>query len=872
MAPCPDDVRLHPSLLFAWVVVVAACGPTAPPVAVPVVSSSRSEGAPAVSWWFVDPIVPDGETLLADGTRVAWAGRRRVVVRDEMVEDVDGLAPDEIVDMDAEGLAVGAHGLVMRAPHARAPLQPLGRFAKASAAFFAVGRGSALALSKGGHVSRTRDGAHFAETRVPLGPTEQIVHVASDRRGRLLAVTQPQRAYLSVDDGATFTALATPGIGVSRLRRDAAGILVLLADGACAELVDALVVAPCARAWSSVPKPHDPVDVSRLITLFEDRIVESRTNALGRGREGVFVVRDLAGRVVRTTRVEAPEVAVHVGEGRPVLLTFDDHRPLPFVAWSMEGTILEQAASARRASYGAGFAVVSAIDGVRVERSGSSTLVAAAVELGAFVHDVARDRLWVIGGSRSAPSVHVTQASSPELGAWTVVAGTYASSSEASLEPTDGSLRLLRRRQRTYTLLHIDAELHVLSQLHLPDVDAVAFAGARGLASVGGTLIETADGGEHWTTVDGPEARSIECNANGCLLFHPRGTAFRRGWALPFGHAGGATPSAWREPPPVRDGGLGRWTCVGVGAGTEVPGSWLHTPSPDQARWATHRHAQVWLEAPDGGLDTYDLGPTSTVAQPSMAWSEDGLAVAHRGGPPSYPVELVWVRPKTRQVHRATFATTEDSADAQLVDAGDAVAFVPVAGPVVTVTDGGSIRLLPRTYESTEDRVYMAARTADAWWLATRSSNLHTLLRWSTEGTLSSARWQADGELVHLSSKIGWLSTGPSWAPLRTVLTDPPIPGAPLPLRQGCRLRPGAWTWHDRGHDELRVDVDGMRLLGRATRVRRRVAEQEVCDAVLVGEVAGRRLSIDLRTGRGTLLGRSRKDWFQVQSVACHAD
>lgn len=227
--------------LVALIFCESACG-TAGPTS-PIATTKPPPAAPVVK-----PLVPESPARWVFHTPRASALRARMAVEggvlfggvggERWLDRRDGsmptastaLIPEAVVGLarapgDKGVLVVGASGAIHLAK------DPLGAFdsekpgpARARAA--AAGKYAVVAIVDGGLVRTTDAGASWSKVSLP-GAVGTLVDVALSENGLGLALFAPQRVFATQDDGATWQALPTPGVGARRLMVDANGDLVI---------------------------------------------------------------------------------------------------------------------------------------------------------------------------------------------------------------------------------------------------------------------------------------------------------------------------------------------------------------------------------------------------------------------------------------------------------------------------------------------------------------------------------------------------------------------------------------------------------------------------------------------------------------------
>jgi hypothetical protein len=176
----------------------------------------------------------DGSTLY-----VGHNGRRELGRGDGPLVDAATLAPADLVGVlrDDKGqiALVADDGSVFVAHDPLGAIEaprtgPLGADAKPGTTLrsVATGRAAIVAITQDGRLFRSTDyGVSWRPLELASGakPYGRPVSVALDTKGNGLLLHYPQRLYVTHDDGATWSPIATPGIGARGVRRDGADTL-----------------------------------------------------------------------------------------------------------------------------------------------------------------------------------------------------------------------------------------------------------------------------------------------------------------------------------------------------------------------------------------------------------------------------------------------------------------------------------------------------------------------------------------------------------------------------------------------------------------------------------------------------------------------
>ena len=229
-------VRIHAA--FTLALVATACGPATittvqPPKSTPPPAKATSIPSESPARWVLLPSggVTADARLVVEGVGTVFVGRSG----DRWLEKKGGglIAAETLIPEPVRGLVrdesgrfafVGASGSVFFTK------EPLGavvetRTTKAKLRSVAVGKRAILAVSGAGLVRSADLGATWAPVTLPKinGVLAQVAMLGTEA----LALAAPQQVFASVDDGATFQAVATPGVGARRVVADANGDLIL---------------------------------------------------------------------------------------------------------------------------------------------------------------------------------------------------------------------------------------------------------------------------------------------------------------------------------------------------------------------------------------------------------------------------------------------------------------------------------------------------------------------------------------------------------------------------------------------------------------------------------------------------------------------
>lgn len=546
---------------------LAGCAPAAPqPVVIapkPPVAAPPEEPKGA-RWLFTRAGVARAQwPIPGRGTlRVGEGGRRWIVRTDGSLEHAPRVAGGELVDVRFDG---AGYQFVDDRGHVYLAADPLGsletrRGPSGELVAAAAGKAAILGLERLGKLHRSTDGgATWSATPLPLRAGELVAGLATDRRGAAVALLHPQRVLVSRDDGATWSALATPGIGAHEVLRDANDAVWLQGATAAAKLGDAWSVGgePAPLFEPSPPKTTSTTRVlagERLVTMTAEKQASGyrlllRTEPLGGAASEPFVVGDAADvPVVRFTGAgstivgelnekTSTRIVRTTDDGRTweTLATFEgqrswSHNIVAAPGWIAIGDICETGGKNCAGSR----VKIGAADWQPLAVPGKSRLTAA-------VHDAPRDRILVIVDASKFYRASPNDATLTELAVQLPKEGRVVSGATIA---ADGTARILvvEDADSRWSIVRLAPDWSTQTVTTLPfKPDAIDLAGDRGLAFADHRAWETADGGEHWFDVGAGLDDNLQCATTGCLV----GDAVRVGWD----GGGGAAPVPPKDAP-----------------------------------------------------------------------------------------------------------------------------------------------------------------------------------------------------------------------------------------------------------------------------------------------------------------------------------
>lgn len=513
------------------------------------------------------------------------------------------LAPGPLVGamQDGSGFTFLTHrGRTLHASTPFGDLTPIGALGVAPEARVSAAAGKATLLAvAGGVLHRSTDrGATWSKAALPAGPY-LATYVAADAHGDGLLLGHPQRLFLTHDDGATWTPVASPGIGAEEVLTDARGKVFLRGHSGVAELdKGALHTAgsiestlPGAQSlpslsWGAQWAIEDEVValLSRASKGFELRLgpmgslgppvpaelgdCQQAHLALGAGR--VVVACEAGSTTLGTTRIlvsddrgktfheEASLPGGHVDSNR--LAVFAGPRGFVFVdrrcTWDQKGG--RTCVPARVRVAGSEQFVPLTHAGVPLGGSAQKGGFSLDTNIEKLVVDKAKGRYFVVLSSYEATTIYSAGLEESDLVLRASLEG-QAHGNGGTAFGIDDAGRLVVARRRGYDgwlvrRMRDDGSEATTHWIPLP-FEHLELSGARGIGvTADGRAFETVDGGLHFREVSAPtkvEHNSpFGCSAFGCVI----GPRIREGWdepAAPPGNLVTALPaSEVAEPPP----------------------------------------------------------------------------------------------------------------------------------------------------------------------------------------------------------------------------------------------------------------------------------------------------------------------------------
>ncbi len=690
--------------------------------------------------------LPGGATL-----RAGEMGRRWIVRPGAAIEDAPQLAPADLVDVrrEADGvLFLDERGGAHLAPSALASFTRSHAGPKAELRAVAAGKLALLAVEAGGMLHRSVDGgATWKVVPLAVRAGETAVSLVANRRAEALILLYPQRVLASTDDGATWSVVATPGLGARELVRDVEGTLWLRGAGGDP---------PHARyaggklelSGLPVTSPHQDPPPRAMRTIAGERLI---TRTLKAAVASVSVAPLGSTPLARSFPAPGPVhftgagstiVAAVAGESTPG----SAHGPKTLLFRTTDDGVTWEPVGSFDGATTWGRSVIVAPRWIAIGEvcpDGAPTCTPPRVKLGSEdwqplslpspkvrVHtarwDAVRERIIAYGYDANAP---VLLRAAPTETALTRVdaALPWNTSLRAMTIGSDGSVRMVfDATDDSWELVRVAPDLGTTSTTYLPFGNgSIDLAGDRGFAISEGRAFETADGGAHWTDVGASDASSVECNDAGCLVEG----GVRVGWELAAGASGGvAAQSSKPAPKAPPKGAPHAITCVASGAWKNVTGEmpWSHSIGLDHdVRYLAPPPPDLYVPKPHavtfarGGelpkILTLMLAPPES-AKNVRRWSETSsaghvyirYAFAAKNNPEDkynpVDVDLSWLSARTGKVAKAKLAkvppfrvgSESKSALSSIVDGG--LLFMPFTGDTKLhwFRDDGKVETFPR--------------------------------------------------------------------------------------------------------------------------------------------------------------------------------
>jgi len=585
--------------LLACVVAPASCGGEPPPP--PVVAKPtppapkpppKAEPTGPARWVFDESGfgIRAKLDLGAQGVLyVGQSGRRAIGKGDAPMTHATTLAIDDLVGVlkDASGkfLFVADDGDVHVANDALGPIVstrpgPLPAATKVEESWrppkfrsVTTGKASILGLTNDGALMRSADGG-TTWAKVDLGAkiVGKAVNVALDSQGKGLLMVLPQRAFVTSDDGATWSPIPTPGIGGSRIERDGEDRIFLSGGGGRARLENGKLAVtkdfPTAlyqnaktkwapgKGW----KRHTPTIVfganaGKLVVSHDgpNTSIELSVGKLGEAPK-VSKLADLEGGVLKLDRPMAGygnELVIARGDdddGTTTLFRSTDAGSTWKKDEALDGVEKAWTERVELEAGPQGWTYVGSLCPTgsygekecqlrKIRPAGAKAFEdLAAVESFVpqkFAFDAAHSRVYVLGRTNdNHHRVYESKLTENKFSRTKFVEESYDASARAMTVDEKGTVRIMMYAQQHWTLHRLDADGSLQAPLSLAlGYGEADLHGRRGLALTSGDRAwETADGGETWVRVGSHPWARFDCGEPGCVL----GGTQRIGWDLPM--------------------------------------------------------------------------------------------------------------------------------------------------------------------------------------------------------------------------------------------------------------------------------------------------------------------------------------------------
>ncbi|MGZ3454904.1 MAG: hypothetical protein ACXVEF_35205 [Polyangiales bacterium] len=565
---------------YLALVLLGACGPAnpepvpPPPAPKPVASTVAPKPERTQAKWMFPDSGGRADAQIDLGPKgifqVGERGRRWLVAPNGDVAQASVLVPQPLVDVQDHGgklTLIGLDGTTYEVKEPLGPVvatHPVPVVEGTEAVTHSAGKDAIFGLLRDGTFRRSVDGgATWASTKLQLRPGEEAVAMVSNKRGEAMVLLHPQRVLLSVDDGATFNALATPGIGAESLERDGHDELwlrgygmerfaKLMAGPARLQVVKEQPEPLASHVGKQKPNAHEAVHRqlagSRLVTLLETsddkyskKSVALSVSPLGQTPGAPFEIEPSLPRW-SSVRIAGHEntvvVAVYDGDADPpvtrIRRTTDEGK-----TWESVGTLEGKEKGQFHLAVGPNWIVVGELCNPKTKdcappqakigaKAWAPIDIAAKLQPQSFLFDAAHERVLLLA-SRSSDE-RVLLEGKVGGGPFSIVDVELPRGSiSASTIDGKGEVRLVYASPTRLVKVTPGKTPTVSQPLHLPfHTYEIDLAGDRGYAHWGEKAWETLDGGEHWAQVAPGPSGNVRCTAIGCV----EGGAVRFGWDL----------------------------------------------------------------------------------------------------------------------------------------------------------------------------------------------------------------------------------------------------------------------------------------------------------------------------------------------------
>lgn len=558
------------ALLSSLVVLITACAPAAPEPVVPVAKPEPPKPpppkaeAPHATWLFADTLSPAVAQLDLGDTTLQVGGRgRRWKLGKDAIESSPVLFAQTLIDVRREGkqfLFLGIDGTTYLTDDPLGPSKVIHR-TPTEKAIYAMGKSAIFGVGDDGTLYRsTNAGESFQKSKSPMAPGDVVAGLVANARGEALLLVHPQRVFLSIDDGASFTPLATPGIGAAGLARDADNDLYLTGTltekrakltGSPARLEITTDFAELKKLEAKAPPkksksaPRRSLAGDRVVTINEEIDPASKRKKI---EVSVGPIGGELGQPYVLVPSASPFIKVRVeGYANNVVVSYDDPqlepRAVHFVRTTDDGKTWDQLGALEGAD-GIGFGLLVGPGWLAVPelcgptppcaparlKVGLKDWQALGVAQGArplSAHfDLKNDRAFIVTSDLTGIGVYAGKKDGP-FKPLAVSVPLGKTPPVASTVDKDGVLRLVFSHQ--YDIVKVAADGKGKSS-YLPfRPDGISLAGDRAYAWKHDQAWESADAGDTWAKVAAGSTGYAECGPTGCL----QGSSVRVGWELP---------------------------------------------------------------------------------------------------------------------------------------------------------------------------------------------------------------------------------------------------------------------------------------------------------------------------------------------------
>jgi hypothetical protein len=599
-----------------------------------------------------------------------------------------------------------------------------------------AGRRAAFGIDGDGVVVRTLDrGVTWSRRSLPLRPAELPVAIAANDKGSVLVLVQPQRIYVSTDDGEKFSPADPIDARITDVVRDGKGDLWARSNtvgrrfdagswSSTDEFADLAEVVP--QPWPKNERTYAVgsrfVHIKHVKGEVDDRILAAVGS--GEAREPTALHVEGMGHVDVAASAYGQQVVVTVSgaTGSRLFQTVNDG-----AAWETIGSFDHAVETAVLP----GLVMIERTCGDKScfsTRSGGSwkpIAMPADFHLGRVVTDAQRKEWYVV----APPRLFIGRDDKVEAAPIELPPG----EAETATIDHHGVIRYATYNNILYRVA--TQPLSLMPTLYPPDkIASIGLSGLRGLADDGDRWLETNDGGEHWLPVAKRRGGvwELTCNPFGCGV----GVA-RLGWDLPD-EGGAPIASALKrtlDPPKVSppSAPIPSLKCVSTGPTFALNGELVRTIVSDNIRAIGQKDDYSKLDVLTDKVAHFELFkaqvPKDKTSRTTSNASTHGVIVARysfvfaTGKYNPVDVELAWYRARTNKVSSvklpalSAFRVGKGGGGAVLSLVDDGAIFLADHGdsPLFHISDAGKVTKLPRPPSGLyDDAVKVGSRIAFA--------------------------------------------------------------------------------------------------------------------------------------------------------------